>query len=54
MKKEKQPRDTNQLVKSIVDLSTRNRLYYGDNLEVLHKYILDETIDLCYIDPHKT
>ena len=25
--------------------------YYGDNLEVLRKYIRDETIDLCYIDP---
>lgn len=28
-----------------------NRLYYGDNLEVLRKYIKDETVDLCYIDP---
>jgi DNA modification methylase len=28
-----------------------NKLYYGDNLEVLRKYIKDETIDLCYIDP---
>lgn len=28
-----------------------NRLYYGDNLEILRKYIKDETIDLCYIDP---
>jgi len=28
-----------------------NSLYYGDNLEVLRKYIKDETIDLCYIDP---
>jgi DNA modification methylase len=26
-------------------------LYYGDNLEVLRKYIDAETIDLCYIDP---
>jgi len=26
-------------------------LYYGDNLEVLRKYIRDETVDLCYIDP---
>lgn len=26
-------------------------LYYGDNLEVLRKYIKDESIDLCYIDP---
>lgn len=29
----------------------QNALYYGDNLEVLRKYIKDETIDLCYIDP---
>ena len=28
-----------------------NTLYYGDNLEVLRKYIRDETVDLCYIDP---
>jgi site-specific DNA-methyltransferase (adenine-specific) len=29
----------------------QNRLYYGDNLEVLRKHIRDETVDLCYIDP---
>jgi len=29
----------------------QNKLYYGDNLVVLRKYIKDETIDLCYIDP---
>src|ERR1700677_2765412 len=28
-----------------------NTLYYGDNIEILRKYIKDETIDLCYIDP---
>ncbi|WP_042790870.1 DNA methyltransferase [Microcystis aeruginosa] len=28
-----------------------NKLYYGDNLEVLRKYIKDESINLCYIDP---
>lgn len=28
-----------------------NELFYGDNLEVLRRYIRDETIDLCYIDP---
>lgn len=26
-------------------------LYYGDNLEVLRRYIKDDSIDLCYIDP---
>jgi DNA modification methylase len=29
----------------------KNQLFYGDNLEVLRKYIKDETVDLCYIDP---
>lgn len=28
-----------------------NKLYYGDNLDILRKFIKDETVDLCYIDP---
>ena len=28
-----------------------NKLYYGDNLEVLRNTIKDESVDLCYIDP---
>lgn len=28
-----------------------NTLYYGDNLEVLRKYVKDKSVDLCYIDP---
>lgn len=28
-----------------------NVLYYGDNLEILQKYIPDESIDLIYLDP---
>ena len=28
-----------------------NNLYYGDNLDVLRKFIKDESVDLCYIDP---
>jgi adenine specific DNA methylase Mod len=28
-----------------------NQLYYGDNLQVLRKYVRDESVDLCYIDP---
>lgn len=28
-----------------------NTLYYGDNLEVLRKYIPDNSIDLVYLDP---
>lgn len=33
------------------DQTGNNRLYYGDNLEVLHKYIADESVDLVYLDP---
>jgi DNA modification methylase len=29
----------------------KNQLFYGDNLDILRKYIKDETVDLCYIDP---
>ncbi len=29
----------------------KNQIYYGDNLDVLRRYIKDETVDLCYIDP---
>jgi DNA modification methylase len=29
----------------------KNKLFYGDNLEVLRKFIRDDSIDLCYIDP---
>jgi DNA modification methylase len=29
----------------------RNKLFYGDNLEVLRRHIKDESVDLCYIDP---
>lgn len=26
-------------------------MFYGDNLEILRKYVRDESVDLCYIDP---
>jgi DNA modification methylase len=29
----------------------RNKLFYGDNLEVLRRHIGDESIDLAYLDP---
>lgn len=29
----------------------KNRLYYGDNLDVLRNKIASESVDLCYIDP---
>jgi len=28
-----------------------NKLFYGDNLDILRRKIKDETVDLCYIDP---
>lgn len=28
-----------------------NRLYYGDNLDVLREHIPDESVDLIYLDP---
>lgn len=28
-----------------------NKLFYDDNLDILRKFIRNETIDLCYIDP---
>ncbi len=28
-----------------------NTLYYGDNLDVLRRYIPDESVDLVYLDP---
>jgi len=30
---------------------TENVLYYGDNLDILRRYIKDETVDLIYLDP---
>jgi DNA modification methylase len=29
----------------------KNTLYYGDNLEVLQRYVKDESVDLVYLDP---
>ncbi len=28
-----------------------NKLFYGDNLDVLRRYVKDETVDLIYVDP---
>ena len=28
-----------------------NVLYYGDNLDILRRYIADESVDLVYLDP---
>ncbi len=29
----------------------KNKLYYGDNYDVLRLYVKDETVDLVYLDP---
>jgi DNA modification methylase len=29
----------------------KNKLYYGDNLEVLQRYVKDDSVDLVYLDP---
>ena len=28
-----------------------NKLYYGDNLDVLRRHVKDESVDLVYLDP---
>ena len=30
---------------------TSNSLYYGDNLDILRRYVSDESVDLIYLDP---
>ena len=32
-------------------MSEKNQLYYGDNLDVLRRYVRDESVDLVYLDP---
>ena len=35
----------------IKDISQKNQLFYGDNLDVLRLHVLDESVDLVYLDP---
>jgi len=32
-------------------VNAKNQLYYGDNYEVLQRYIKDESVDLIHLDP---
>jgi hypothetical protein len=32
-------------------IDTENVLYYGDNLDILRRYVRDESVDLIYLDP---
>ena len=29
----------------------KNKLYFGDNLPIMREYLLDESVDLIYLDP---
>ena len=31
--------------------TTNNKLYFGDNLDILRQYVADESVDLIYLDP---
>jgi len=32
-------------------MSDKNQLYFGDNLDVLRRYVVDASVDLVYLDP---
>jgi site-specific DNA-methyltransferase (adenine-specific) len=32
-------------------VTNENVLYYGDNLDILRRYVKDEAVDLIYLDP---
>ena len=32
-------------------MTTKSRLYYGDNLDVLRRHVADDSVDLIYLDP---
>jgi hypothetical protein len=35
----------------MIGATDTNALYYGDNLDILRRYVKDETVDLVYLDP---
>lgn len=37
--------------KVAVNREMPNTLYYGDNLDILRRYVGDESVDLIYLDP---
>ena len=37
--------------RSRAEIAAMNRLYYGDNLDILRNRIDPDSVDLCYIDP---
>ena len=36
---------------SETQMADKNQLYYGDNLDVLRRYVREESVDLVYLDP---
>ena len=38
-------------VHNSASMSEKNPLYFGDNLDVLRRYVADESVDLVYLDP---
>ena len=39
------------LLSTQIVTAQKNKLYYGDNYEVLQRYVKDESVDLVYLDP---
>lgn len=56
MKKRPEPKTSRQksiivLPQAPISVKQSNRLFYGDNLEIMRKFMKDESVDLSYIDP---
>ncbi|MDP8238007.1 MAG: DNA methyltransferase [Candidatus Hatepunaea meridiana] len=39
------------LEREVIEKMDRNKLFFGDNLDILRNYIKDESVDLIYLDP---
>ncbi len=39
------------MTRCVMTRDWKNTLYYGDNLDVLRRYVKDESVDLVYLDP---
>ena len=40
-----------RMANSTATATATNKLYYGDNLQVLREHVADESVDLIYLDP---
>ena len=40
-----------RMANSTATVTATNKLYYGDNLQVLREHVADESVDLIYLDP---